>query len=324
MAIRGTGSYTPDRIVTNEHFISYLDTSDEWIVTRTGIRRRHWASPQQATSDLGAEAARRAIADAGLTVQDIDCIICATATGDHPFPATACFIQHLIGAEPVPAFDVGAACAGFLYACNTAVGFISTGAFRNVLAIGAETLSRYGDPEDRSTCVLFGDGAGAAVWSRAEEPGPSILYSEFGTDGSRTDHIVALAGGSRLFASPVTTAERLHYLRMKGREVYKFAVLKMGELIDRALAETGLRPDDLKLVIPHQSNARIIESTRERLGLPPEKVVLNIGEYGNTSAASIPIALDDARRSGAVKAGDAVLMIALGAGLTWGVILIRL
>lgn len=322
--IAGTGAYVPDEVVTNQHFINYLDTSEEWIITRTGIRERRRASKEQSTSTLAIEAARRAIADAKMTIDDIDAIVCATATGDVPFPATATWIQGELGGKGAPAFDVAGACAGFIYGSATAAGLIQTGMYKNVLVVGAETLTRYVDPEDRGICILMGDGAGAAVYSKSLNPEQQILYCEMGCDGSRTKQIWIPAGGSQLYPSANTVAEKLHYMRMQGREVYKFAVNKMMDLIDRALAASGVTPDQLKMVIPHQSNLRIIESVREKLELPVEKVAININRYGNTSAASIPLALDEARRDGRVKEGDLVLMLAVGAGLVWGVMIVRM
>lgn len=322
--IRGTGCYTPQRTITSEHFTSYLDTTDEWITTRTGINERRWAAPEERTSTHGAHAARRALEDAGMGVEDLDAIVCATATGDCQFPATACFIQDLIGAHGIPAFDVSAACAGFLYGSAVAAGLLQTGLYQNVLVVGAETLSRYADPEDRSTIILFGDAGGAAIWSKTDDPDRGILFAELGADGSKAEHIWVPAGGSRLPTSETTVAERLQFLRMKGREVFKFAVTKMEDCIDRAIETLGISPSDLTLFIPHQSNARIIRATQERMGLPAEKVVLNIGQYGNTSAASIPLGLDHARRTGKVKEGDLVLLIAIGAGLTWATMVVKM
>ena len=322
--IAGTGAYVPDEVVGNDHFTRYLDTTDEWIVTRTGIRERRRAAPHESTSTMAVEACRRALDDAGMTIDDIDAIVCATATGDCPFPAAAAFIQGALGGNLPAAFDVGGACAGFLYASAAAAGLMQTGIYKNVLVVGAETLMRYLDPEDRGTCILLGDGAGAAVLSRAINPEQAILHIELGCDGSKTKQIWVPAGGSQLPASPNTVAERLHYMRMKGRDVYKFAVIKMQELIDRALQATGLAPDDLKMVIPHQSNLRIIESVREKMGLPMEKVAVNITRFGNTSAASVPMALDEHRRNGSLKDGDHILMLAVGAGLVWGSMVVRL
>ena len=319
-----TGAYVPSTVVSNEHFVRYLDTSDEWIVTRTGIKERRKAAPHEYTSTLAVHAAREALANAGMKGSDLGIIICATATGDYQFPSTAAVVQGELGAGNVPAMDVGAACSGFLYGTATAGAMLSAGIYKNALVIGAETLSRFTDYEDRTTAVLFGDGAGAAILEKAPNSEQGILYFEMGCDGSKSDHIYIVAGGSRMPASPTTTAERLHFLRMKGREVYKFAVVKMQDLIDRALAATGLTADDIKLVIPHQSNLRIIESVQERMGLPREKIVVHIDRYGNTSAASVIMGLHEARKSGQVKTGDHILMIAIGAGLVWCVMVARM
>lgn len=320
----GTGAYAPKEIITNEYFAGYLDTSDEWIVARTGIKTRHRAAPDETTSTMATEAAKLALEDAGLSIEDIDLIICATATGDHPFPATAALIQNRLGAKDTPAYDVQSACAGFLFGTLTASAYIASGMFNRVLLCGAETLTRFADPEDRSTIVLFGDAAGAAILSRAQREDQGILYWDMGTDGARSELIWVPAGGSRLPASETTVAERLHFMKMKGREVYKFAVKKLEVLIDRALEQTGIKADDLAMLIPHQSNLRIIESARRRLGLPREKIAINIDRYGNTSAASVIISLDEARRSGRLKEGDLVLLVAIGAGISWSTMIVRL
>lgn len=322
--VAGTGAYVPDEVLDNQYFANYLDTNDEWIVTRTGIRERRRAAKNESTSVLATHAARRAIENAGLTAIDIDAIVVATATGDHPFPSTASLVQRALGARTITSIDVGAACAGFLHATVVASGLLATEAYKNVLVIGAETLTRCVDPDDRSTVVLFGDGAGAAVLCKAHNPEQGILHFELGCDGDKSEYIWIPAGGSKLPASHMTINEKLHYMHLRGREVFKFAVIKMEELIDRALEETGLRSDDIKLMIPHQSNLRIIESMRERMGLPHEKIALNITKYGNTSAASIPMAFDEARRNGKLQTGDAILMLAVGAGLVWGSMIIRL
>jgi len=315
----------PEGVRTNQYFSDYLDTTDEWITSRTGIKERRVVAAHEATSDLGIKAARDALDDAGLTVDDIDLIVCATATGDHQFPATATFIHGGLGCKRmIPAFDVSAACAGFLTGTTVAVGMISAGIHRRVLVVGAEALTRFANDEDRTTVVLFGDAAGAAIIEKSEDPGQGILYWDHGCDGSRANDIIVPAGGSRLPASASTVAERLHFLHMKGREVFKFAVKKIETLIDDAMQHTGLSPSDLKLVIPHQSNMRIIELARQRMGLPKEKMVLNIDRCGNTSAASVPIGLNDARRNGTLQEGDLVLMVAIGAGLVWCVMVIRM
>ena len=320
----GTGSYAPETVRTNKHFTEYLDTSEEWILTRTGIRERRVAAPDETTSTMGVHAARRALEDAHLSIDDIDIIICATATGDHPFPATAAFIQGgLGGSRDIPAFDLGAACAGFLHATNVVAPMLTSGLYKTALIVGAETLTRFTDPEDRATAILLGDAAGAAVIGRSDDPTTGILYCELGCDGTRAEHIIVPAGGSRLPSSETTVAERLHFMRMRGREVFKFAVNKLQELTDRALEKTGLAPDDLKLIVQHQSNLRIIESARERLGLPKEKVVVNIDRYGNTSAASLIMGLDESRRAGLLEEGDIILLLALGGGLCWASMLVR-
>lgn len=320
----GTGCYLPDEVLGNDYFEKILDTSDEWIRTRTGIRERRRAGKDENTASMATEAGRRAIADAGLSPEEIDMVIVATATPDHPFPATATFVQDATGCHNASAFDVGAACAGFLHASWIASAQVLSGMCRNVLVIGAETLTRVLDFEDRGVCILMGDGAGAVVVSKSEREGQGILHATLGCDGSRAKHIWIPAGGAALPASAITVAERLHYMRMKGRDVFKFAVLKMADLIDEAMEKTGLTPDDLKMVIPHQSNLRIIEAARERLGLPQEKIAVNIDRYGNTSAASVPIAFDEARKAGKLESGDKVMMLAIGAGLTWGAMVIEL
>ncbi|MGB0716902.1 MAG: beta-ketoacyl-ACP synthase III [Phycisphaerae bacterium] len=326
VSITGSGTYLPEEVLTNAYFAERLDTTDEWIVTRTGIRERHRAAEDESTSTMATQAALKAIEDAGLTPQDIDAVVCATATGDHPFPATATYMHAQLGLKDVPAFDISAACAGFLYGCCVASGFIGSGMYRRVLVAGAETLSRYADPTDRSTVVIFGDGAGAAVLE-ATEPSDAhsgVLYFALGCDGTRANHIVVPSGGARMPTTESTLAERLQYLRMKGREVYKFAVIKMQELIDEALRQANVTPDELAMVIPHQSNLRIIESVREKLGLSRDKIAVNIDRCGNTSAASIPMALDEARREGRLKKGDLILMVGIGAGITWSTMLVRL
>ncbi|MGB2986803.1 MAG: beta-ketoacyl-ACP synthase III [Phycisphaerae bacterium] len=320
----GTGAYVPEHVLTNRHFENYLDTSNEWIVTRTGIRERRRVAPDECTSTMSINAAQRALEDAGMTADEIDVIICATATPDCPTPATASFIQVGLGAKDIPAFDVGAACAGFIHAMIVAVGLMNVGLYKRPLVIGAETLTRFADPQDRNMIVLFGDAAGAAILAPAENSGQGILYCDMGCDGTRTRDICAPAGGSRLPTSETTVAERLQFLRMRGREVYKFAVLKMQKLISNAMTQAGLTPDDLKLVIPHQSNLRIIESVSERVGLPMEKFAVNIDRYGNTSAASVILSLDEARRDGTLQTGDHVILVAIGAGLCWGTMVLRL
>ena len=320
----GTGAYLPKDVLTNQHFIDHLDTSDEWIVSRTGIRERRRAAKDETTSTLALHAARRALKDADMSAEEIDLIVVATATGDCPFPSTAAFVQDALGARQVPSFDVSAACSGFLHATSVAASMLVAGPYEHAMVIGAETLTRFVDPEDRTIAVLMGDGAGAAVLSKTLNPQQSILHAALGCDGSRAKHIWVPAGGSLLPASANTVAERLHYMKMRGRDVYKFAVAKMQQIIDEALKATNLTANDLKLVIPHQSNLRIIESVRQRMGLPEDKIAVNIVRYGNTSAASIPVALDEARHDGTLTEGDHVLMVAIGAGLTWATMVVRL
>lgn len=322
--ILGTGSYVPEEVITNRDLTETLDTNNDWIVSRTGIRERRRAAPDEYTSTLAVNASRLALEDAGLTPDDIDLIICATASPDRPLPSAAAYIQTALGARTVGAFDVCAACAGFLYATSVASSMLVAGSCKRALVIGAETLTRITDPQDRGTAILFGDGAGAAILEKSDSPDCGILHSELGCDGERVECIWIPAGGSRLPTTESTVAERLQFMHMKGREVYKFAVLKMQELIDRALTETGLKAEDLKMVIPHQSNLRIIESVREKMNLPEDRVAVNIQRYGNTSSASVIMLLDECRRNGSIETGDYILLIALGAGLTWASMIVRL
>ncbi len=327
IVIRGTGASVPDHVITNDHFASYLDTSDEWILSRTGIKERRKIADDKTVLDLALEASRLALEDAKMTPDELDLIMVCTATPETQVPATACWLQHelgISGENGIGTFDLSAACSGFIYGLVFASNIIQGGNYKNVLVVGAETLSRITDSQDRSTAILFGDGAGAAIISRSEDPEQGILYNELGADGSRAKAIWMPAGGSRDPASIRTVNERLHNLRMNGREVYKFAVLKMQQLIVEALERTGHVADDLAMIIPHQSNRRIMDSARERVNLPPEKMAVNIDRYGNTSSASVIMAFDEARRDGRLKAGDLVLIVAFGAGVTWGSALIRL
>jgi 3-oxoacyl-[acyl-carrier-protein] synthase III len=324
LTIRGMGSAQPDRVMTNDDFAKMLDTSDEWIRTRTGIRERRIAAENEDSLTLAVDASRRALADAGLTAGDLDLIVFATSTPAYPLPSTACFLQDALGCRHIPAFDIAAACAGFVYAFVTGGCMMRTGGYRNVLVIGAEKMSAVTDFQDRGTCVILGDGAGAAIIGPAEN-GTSGLYQHMlGANGSGAKMIYVPAGGSAAPASAKTVEDRQHYMKMNGREVYKFAVTKMQEILSETARREGLTFDEIAYVVPHQSNLRIIESAAERLGLPMDKVAVNIDRYGNTSAASIPMALDEARRTGRVKAGDWVLMAGFGAGLTWGSALVRL
>ncbi len=323
MSILGTGRAIPDVVLTNADFEKRVDTSDEWIVTRTGIRERRIVTDGQSTLTLAVEASQDALRNAGLTAQDIDLIVCATITPECPFPATACFLQESLGARKVPAFDLSAACSGFLYALDTAAHMVHQGTYRHALVVGVECMSRFTDYEDRATSILFGDGAGAVVIGRGRNGSQGIYHCLLGADGSGAATICCPAGGARLPASEQTVKERQHFLKMRGREVYKFAVSKMQEVIEGAMRSQNLGPGDLAIIIPHQSNLRIIESATERLGLPPEKVYINIDRYGNTSAASVPVALDEVMKDGKIKPGDWLLLVAFGAGLTWASILIK-
>jgi 3-oxoacyl-[acyl-carrier-protein] synthase-3 len=324
ISIRGTGRAVPEQVLSNADLEKRLDTTDEWIVTRTGIRERRIATNGQSTLSLAVEASQEALEDAGLTAADLDLILCATISPEYPFPATACFLQERLGAKNVPAFDISAACSGFVYGVITAAHFIHQGTYRNVLVVGAECMSRFTDYEDRGTCILFGDGAGAAIIGPAARDGQGIYHCHMGADGGGAETICCPGGGAKEPASRRTVDERMHYLKMRGREVYKFAVTKMQEVIERAMASQNLTPDDVAMVVPHQSNLRIIESATQRLHFPPEKVYVNIDRYGNTSGASVPVAMDEVLKDGKVKPGQWLLLVAFGAGLTWASALIKL
>ncbi|MCZ6683470.1 MAG: ketoacyl-ACP synthase III [Planctomycetota bacterium] len=323
--ISGTGRFLPEKILTNKDFEALVSTTDQWIRERTGIKERHIAGEGESTATMAAEASRNALADAGLKPTEIDMIIVATITPECFFPSTACFVQDSIGANSVPSFDISAACSGYIYALLLGAQFLQNEQYRHVLIIGSETMSRITDYQDRSSCILFGDGAGAVVLSSSKDPsGPCILHSKMHASGANSTMLWVPAGGSRLPTSEMTVRERLHYIKMQGREVYKVAVKKNIEVIERTLAEAGVSPEELAVVIPHQSNLRIIDSAREKLGLPKEKMFTNIQNCGNTSAASIAMGLDECRKTGRLTAGDIVLMVAFGAGWTWASALIRM
>jgi 3-oxoacyl-[acyl-carrier-protein] synthase-3 len=314
--IVGTGSYVPDRVLTNADLEKMVDTTDEWIVSRTGIKERRIAADYQCTSDLGAEAARRAMRQANIREDEIDLIICATITPDMPFPATACLIQQKLGAKRAAAFDMEAACSGFLYGLEIGQQFITSGTFNTVLVIGAEKLSTIVDWEDRQTCVLFGDGAGAAILrSRGEEHG--ILTTCMGADGSQADILLMPAGGAKYPASKESVSAGMHHLKMAGKEVFKNAVIAMQTAAEDALRKCNLTIQDIKCVIPHQANSRIIEAIADRLGAPMDRVYMNLHRYGNMSAASVAVALDEAAREGRFQHGDLILLVVFGSGLTW-------
>ncbi len=321
--IVGTGASMPEQVVTNDDLCRRLQTSNDWIVQRTGIYERRIAGPDESTLKFAVGAGRQALERAGVAPGDVDLIICATITPEHPLPATAVQVQHALGCRSVAAFDLVAACSGFVWSLITAAQYVCSGMARNALVIGADCMTRMADMDDRATAVLFGDGAGAAVVRRATAPDRGIIAARMGADGSRADLIWVPAGGSKEPASLRTVNERLHFMRMKGREVYKFAVTQFQTLLNDTLEEARLQPSDIAFLVPHQSNLRIIESAVEKLGLPPEKVIININRYGNTSAASVPIALHEVVSAGRIKPGDIVMLVAFGAGLTWGSVVLR-
>ncbi len=322
VGIAGTGSYVPERVVTNAFFEEYLDTSDEWIVQRTGIHERRYAAEDEATSDLAVEAARRALEAAGMRAEDLDLIVLGTLTPDYLLPATACLVQARLGATSAGAFDCNAACTGFLTALHTGEAFVAAGRAQRVLVIGAEKLTSFVDFQDRGSCIIFGDAAGAAVLTPFDQCGQGeILKTYLGADGKGYDYIHIPAGGSRRPSAPETVEKREHFIRMRGRDVFRFAVTYMGEMVREMLE--GHDPEQVSLVVPHQVNKRIIEAALERIEIPPEKVVVNIQHYGNSSAATVPLALDESLRAGRVEKGKLVVLVAFGAGLTWGGTLIR-
>jgi 3-oxoacyl-[acyl-carrier-protein] synthase-3 len=320
--IAGTGSYVPEKRLTNEDLARIVDTNDEWIVKRTGIKERRIAGPGESTATLATAAARKALDAAGLQPGDLDLIICGTATPEMAFPSTACFVAAALGLDHTPAFDISAACCGFLYTLETAANFVRSGRYKNVLAIGAETLSRITDYTDRSSCILFGDGAGAVVLQRSDDLSRGLIHSTLHADG-RNWEMLFCRPGSRHPIDAAMIAERKHFMVIKGREVYKFAVQRFEELINEAMHKCELTLDQVKFIVPHQVNMRIITSAMERLKIPMEKAFINIDKYGNTSAASIPIALDEVWRSGRLSRGDALIFVAFGAGLTWANAVVR-
>ena len=322
--IAGVGSYAPSKVLTNDDLSKMVDTSDEWIFSRSGIRERRIAAADEACSDLAVKSAMAALADAKLQASDIDLLIVATASPDTPLPSTACYVQHKLG---VPAhatcFDIAAACSGFLYALEIAYGQLLTNRYKRALIIGAEKLSTVTDWTDRTTCVLFGDAAGAAVLHKVDQPGIGILGSDLGADGEFADNLYISAGGSKRPADAKSVEERAHCIRMNGREAFKSAVRVMETVAREMMEQHNLTPDQINLVIPHQANIRIIESLAGSLKVPMDRVYVNLDRYGNTSSASIPLALDEARRAGRIKPGDLTLLVAFGAGLTYGATLIR-
>jgi len=317
VTITGTGSYLPERVLSNHDLEKMVETTDEWIYTRTGIRERRIARENEAASDMGAMAARRALEMAGVTPAEVEMIVVATVTPDMPFPSTACFVQHAIGAKRAFCFDLEAACSGFLFGLETARQFIAAGSINTALVIGSEKLSCITDWQDRSTCVLFGDGAGAVVLQPSKD-GRGILGSVMGSDGALTGLLNVPGGGSRYPVSDKSLQNRLHYMKMTGNEVFKHAVRCMCEAAQQVLQKHGLTMENVDWVVPHQANIRIIRAIAERLGDSFDKFYVNLERVGNMSGASVPVAFDEAVRSGRIKHGDTVLMVAFGGGFTWG------
>ncbi len=315
--IKGMGKAVPEKVLTNQDFEEFLDTSDEWIVQRTGMKRRHIVGDDESNGSLAIAAAKDVLAKTNTSPDELDMIICATITPEMPYPATACFVHEALGCGDIPAFDMSAACSGFVYGLGVASQFIQSGVHKTILVIGADAMSRTSDYTDRGTCILFGDGAGAAILEATDEPGKGLSYFTLHADGTGRDLIEMPAGGSKLPATHDTIDQRLHFTKMKGREVYKFAVERMQWLMKQCMDASGLTAEDVDLVVPHQVNMRIIDSASQRSGFPREKVFVNIEEYGNTSAASVPIALAEAMDAGRIQDGSTVMLVAFGAGLTW-------
>ncbi|QOX79009.1 ketoacyl-ACP synthase III [Trichlorobacter lovleyi] len=321
--ITGTGSAVPDKVLTNHDLEKLVDTNDEWITTRTGIKQRRIAAENEYTSTFATLAARRALAMAGITPEELDLIILGTVTPDFPFPATACIVQQELGAHHAAAFDLSAACSGFIYGLNIAEAYIKSGMARKVLVMGAEVLTRIVDFTDRNTCILFGDGAGAVI-VEADNGEQGILSSHIFTNGTHWGLLYQPGCGGRNPATgPTTYSDKLYYLRMEGNEVFKHAVRAMGDAAVAALEHNSVTADEVSLLIPHQANRRIIEATGKRVGIPEERIFVNLHKYGNTSSASIPLALDEANREGRLKSGDLVLLDAFGGGFTYGSVLLK-
>jgi 3-oxoacyl-[acyl-carrier-protein] synthase III len=322
VGILGTGSSVPEKVLTNADLEKMVETNDEWIRTRTGIRERRISDKEQTSSHFATKAALQAMEAAGISPEDIGIVICATVTPDMLFPATACLVQDAIGAKNAAGFDLSAGCTGFLYALSCAVPMLETSMYKYALVIGVEMLSKITDYEDRNTCVLFGDGAGAVVLGPTTE-GRGFLSFEMGADGSGGELLKMEAGGSKNPATQETVLNRQHYIRMAGNEVFKFAVRTLGACSEKALAKAGLAKEDIDFLIPHQANVRIIDAAVNRLGLSQDKVYINLDRYGNMSSASIPVALDEAVRAGKIKENDLLVLVGFGAGLTWGATAIR-
>jgi len=321
--ILGTGSELPSKVLTNAALEKMVDTSDEWITTRTGIKERRILEEGKSNADMAYHAAVRALKSAGMEAKDLEAIIMGTVTPDYPFPSSACVLEDMLGVRKAFSFDVNAACSGFLNALAVADSFIQTGMIRNALVVGSDALSRLLNWKDRTTCILFGDGAGAVVVGASRDGDRGILSTRLRTDGSYAKTLYVPAGGSLKPASPETVQRNEHTITMNGKEVFKVAVRAMEEISREALEAAGVGVEELSLVIPHQANRRIIAALAERLGVPMERVVVNLDRYGNTSAASVPVALDEARREGRIRPGDLVLLNAFGAGFAWGAAVIR-
>ncbi len=321
--IKGLSYYVPEEVLTNEFFEGYLDTSDEWITQRTGIKERRRASEDVLTSDLALYASQKAIEKAGIDKSEIELILCATATPDYLFPSTACILGDKLGINGVPAFDLAAGCTGFIYGLSVADAFIKAGIYKTVLVVGAEELFKIMDMEDRTTCVLFGDGAGAAVVCATEDEEKGIWGFKLHADGAYGDLLILPARGVAMELNEEVLKNKLHFARMKGNEVFKMAVREMGNVAMEILEELNLSPDDIDWVVPHQANIRIIQALAKRIKVPMEKVIVNLHKYGNTSAASIPIALGEAIEEGKIKEGDLLLLVAFGAGFTWGAMVLK-
>ncbi len=317
VAIIGTGAYLPEKVLTNADLEKMVDTNDEWIVSRTGMKERRIARDDEPTSEMAAAASKQALESAGVDAKDVDLIIVATVTPDMPFPSTACIVQDAIGAKSALCFDLEAACSGFLYAMEVGRGMLMSGLYETALVIGAEKMSSVTDWEDRGTCILFGDGAGAVVLKRSESSA-KILATTVGSDGSLGDLLMIPGGGSRTPASHDSVDQRLHYMKMAGNNVFKHAVRNMCNAGNEALEKSGLTTDDVDWVVPHQANMRIITAISSRVSIPMDKFVVNLDKLGNTTAATVPLALDEAIRDGRIKSGDKVLMIVFGGGFTWG------
>lgn len=322
VGIVGTGSYVPEEVTTNVDLEKIVDTNDEWITSRTGIRERHFAPKDVPVSELCYLAGLKALEDANVASEEVDLVIVATITPDYAFPATACLVADRLGAKNAAAFDLEAGCTGFIYGVATASQFIATGMYKTALVIGGETMSKILNMEDRSTCILFGDGAGAAVLQAVEE-GSGFLSFELGADGSGGKLLSQPAGGSMCPSSLETVQKKQHTVHMAGSEVYKFAVRIMGEVAVKVLEKVGLTQADVDILIPHQANIRIVDAAVKRLGISPDKVIVNLDKYGNMSAASIPVALDEAAKEGRLAAGDTIVMVGFGTGLTWGACVLR-